>query len=178
MTPALNRLDLRELGLRPGTRAERDFQLDIEPVRLGGVPFEIIVAEEGALVTVQRITGGHLVKVDLEAVAYGPCERCLEEVALAVSATEEEFVPSRPDEWEDADVSPFIQDQVVDVDGLAREALVLAMPAKILCEESCPGLCPECGAPAGSEACKCERDETDERWAGLADLDLGSGSDE
>ena len=178
MSPARNRLDLRELGLLPGTRTSRDFQLGVDPVILGGATVEIVVADPGATLTVQRIAGGHLVRVDVEATAYGPCARCLADVVLPVSAGEEEFVPSRPEEWEEGDLSPFIEDQVVDVDGLVREAVVLALPSKILCDEACEGLCPQCGAPVGSPGCACGAPVMDDRWARLADVDFGPAREE
>ena len=163
-------LDLHELGLRPGDRTERSYLLHIAPVTVGGTPYDVIVGEEGASLSVQRIAGGHLLVISLNAVAYGPCSRCLSDVALPVTAHEEEFIPLRPEEWEEADVSPFVDDHVVDVDGLAREAVVLALPAKVLCDERCPGLCPHCGRPLQFDACECAASTGDERWARLADL--------
>ena len=74
-----------------------------------------------------------------------------------------------------SEISPFIQDSVVDVDGLAREALVLAMPSRVLCDESCSGLCPICGNLLASEKCECSAETGDERWARLADLTLEDG---
>ena len=35
----------------------------------------------------------------------------------------------------------------IDLTGPIREALLLAIPMKILCSEDCPGLCPQCGKP-------------------------------
>lgn len=172
MTRTGNVIDLRELSLGPGERTERVFQLEIAPVALGGVPFEVVVDEAGVTVWVQRIAGGHLVGVSLGACIYGSCARCLDEVVLHLSADQEEFVPRRPDEWDEADISPFIEDSIVDVDGLSREALVLALPSKLLCDESCRGLCPDCGRPLGSEVCDCAPQTGDERWARLADLTL------
>ncbi len=175
MTKPGNRLDLRELALRPGERVEKVFHFDIAPVISGGVPFDVVVDEAGERVSVQRIAGGHLVGVRLEAKIYGPCARCLAEVVVPVSAVQEEFVPRRPEEWDESEISPFIQDSVVDVDGLAREAVVLAMPSRVLCDDSCAGLCPICGNLLASEKCECSPHTDDERWAPLADLTLEDG---
>ncbi|MHB8869272.1 MAG: YceD family protein [Thermoleophilia bacterium] len=171
-------LDLRELALRSGGEVERIFDLEIAPVFLGGVPFSVLARGLGVRVRVRKIAGGYLVRVALQATVYGPCARCLEEVALDVSAEQEEFVPSRSEEWEEGDLSPFIEDLVVDVPGLAREALVLALPTKILCDEACPGLCPSCGQAVDSPECGCAPVTVDERWAALAHLDLSEGLEE
>ena len=63
----------------------------------------------------------------------------------------------------------------MDVAGLARETLVLALPVKVLCDEPCAGLCPTCGAAADSLACACSARVLDERWAGLAQVDFSEG---
>lgn len=172
MTRPSDSLDLREPALRPGGEMSRVFDLEIAPVFLGGVAFSVVLRGPGVDVRVRRIAGGHLVRVAVAATVYGPCSRCLGDVALDLAAEQEEFVPSRPEEWEEGDLSPFIQDLVVDVAGLAREALVLALPTKVLCDDSCPGLCPTCGAAVGSPGCECAPAPTDERWARLAQFKL------
>ena len=101
MTKPGNRLDLRELALQPGARVEKIFHVDIAPVTSGGVPFDVVVDEAGVRVSVQRIAGGHLVGVKLGAKIYGPCARCLAEVVVHVSADQEEFVPRRPEDWDE-----------------------------------------------------------------------------
>jgi uncharacterized protein len=47
---------------------------------------------------------------------------------------------------------------------------VLALPDKILCREDCAGLCPVCGKNLNLEPHGHEGEETDPRWAGLAEL--------
>ena len=111
----------------------------------------MILDDKGVHVTVDRITGGFLVTVGLRATVYGACHRCLCEVVVAIETEQQEFVPTHPEKWDEADLSPFIEDFVVDIAGLAREALVLALPAKILCREECPGLCPQCGGDLGGD---------------------------
>ena len=39
-----------------------------------------------------------------------------------------------------------MQDGALDLHGWARDALALALPAKLLCRPDCAGLCPVCGA--------------------------------
>lgn len=172
MTRPSVHLDLRELALHPGNEVERVFDLEIAPVYLGGVPFPVVLQGAGVTIRVRRIAGGHLVGVRMNATVYGPCSRCLDDVAVSISADQEEFVPARPEDWEEGDVSPFIEDFVVDVAGLAREALVLALPTKVLCDESCAGLCPTCGATVGSSGCTCSTRVVDQRWARLAHVDF------
>ncbi len=162
-------LDLNDLALRGGGRFERDYPLQPAPIVLGGVTYEVVVPE-GVLVVVDRVVGGFLVHVSLKARVYGPCARCLAEATMELEAEEQEFVPTAKDGWERSEVSEFVEGFVVDIDGLAREALVLSMPAQILCMEECKGLCPQCGYDLNRGDCECWPAETDSRWDRLKDL--------
>jgi uncharacterized protein len=124
-------------------------------------------------VTVDRVTGGYLVSVALDARMYGPCARCLGEAVIEAHAQQQEFAPTAKDGWEETDISEFITSLVVDVDGLAREALVLALPAQVVCSEACKGLCGHCGSDLNEGVCGCGAEEIDERWSRLKDLGLG-----
>jgi uncharacterized protein len=94
---------------------------------------------------------------------------------LPVEAQQQEFVPTHPEQWDPEEISPFITDSVLDVPALAREALVLALPEKLLCRADCPGLCPQCGLARGDGSCDCEAEDLDPRWEKLRDLSLGEG---
>jgi len=166
-------VDLRELALRPGETWERTYPLEMPPVVLGGTPYEVVVAD-GVTLSAARVAGGFLVAVHLSANLYGPCERCLKEVALSVEADQEEFVPTAEDRWEESEFSEFIVDLVVDVKALAREALVLALPTQIVCSPECLGLCARCGKDLNLGPCGCEAQGGDERWERLRQLKLDS----
>jgi uncharacterized protein len=55
-----------------------------------------------------------------------------------------------------------------------RDALMLALPARLLCREECLGLCPVCGADLNSADPEEHRHETggDPRWSKLSELNL------
>jgi uncharacterized protein len=165
-------LSLADLALRGGDRYRRTHPLEVEPILWGGVDYQVLVPG-GVKVTVDRVRGGYLVSVALDANLYGPCARCLAEAVVQVHAQQQEFAPTAKDGWEETDTSEFITDLVVDVDGLAREALVLALPTQVVCSEACRGLCTHCGVDLNKKTCGCSAEEIDERWSLLKDLDLG-----
>ena len=165
-------LNLAALALRGGERYRQAHPLELEPILWGGVDYRVLVPG-GVMVTVDRVTGAYLVSVALDAKMDGPCARCLGEAVTEVHAEQQEFAPTAKDGWEETDTSEFIKGLVVDVDGLAREALVLALPAQVVCSEACKGLCARCGKDLNKGACGCSREEIDERWSRLKDLDLG-----
>jgi uncharacterized protein len=170
-------LSLADLSLRGGDRYERIYMLEFEPVLLGGEEFRVLLPD-GVHVTVDRVTGGYLVNVDLDAKIYGPCARCLGEAVVTVHAEQQEFAPTAKDGWEETETSEFIKDLMVDVDGLAREALVLALPAQVVCDEDCKGLCAFCGKDLNKGPCACAEERIDERWSRLKDLRLGEGEED
>jgi uncharacterized protein len=164
-------LSLNDLPLRAGERLERVYSHEMGPVILGGVSFQIVLPQ-GVTVVVDRIVGGFLVTVSADARAYGPCARCLCEAALTVCAEQQEFAPTAKDGWEESELSDFIDDMVVDVMGIAREAVVLALPAQVLCSPTCRGLCPRCGHDLNHGDCECPPPETDIRWEKLKQLEV------
>jgi uncharacterized protein len=167
-------LDLGDLVLRTGERHERSYSLELAPVVLGGVPYRVLLPR-GVTVAVDRVAGGFLVTVATDAKIYGPCARCLDEVALEFRAEQQEFAPSAKDGWEESDLSAFIDGMVVDVAGIAREAVVLSLPSQLVCSPSCQGLCPQCGKDLNQGRCECAPAEPDGRWGRLKDLRLTDG---
>jgi uncharacterized protein len=57
-----------------------------------------------------------------------------------------------------------------DLTDRVREAIILEIPLKPLCSESCKGLCAMCGVNLNESDCDCTPDKTDERWDALKQL--------
>ena len=106
------------------------------------------------------------------------CDRCLKSVTVPVSSsfeveyvTPETYQADSAAELLDEDLFLSVFDgEVIDIDELVREQLLLALPAQILCQQDCKGLCPECGSDRNEADCKCEEAAIDPRWAGLKEI--------
>jgi uncharacterized protein len=62
----------------------------------------------------------------------------------------------------------------LDLEPLARDAVLLNLPLAPLCRADCAGLCPICGADLADGDCGCDEESGDPRWAALDALrDLG-----
>ena len=125
----------------------------------------------------------NLIKAGGSLVAHGEiafhlrlaCCRCLEpihrDVETAVDLIFQKGTKETLDDLEEAgdtDVIPYEENAVsVDISPQIRDAIILETPVKPLCSESCPGLCPVCGANRNSESCSCIREEVDPRWDAL-----------
>jgi uncharacterized protein len=71
----------------------------------------------------------------------------------------------------------FYQDGVIDLGQLVREQILLLLPMKPLCKESCAGLCPVCGTNLNTGSCACSPEWDDPRLAPLKALARKSDTD-
>jgi len=106
-----------------------------------------------------------------------PCIRCLADSRAPITfEIEETFVPTldvvtglKLTPSPDTDEATFINEQhILDLTEVIRQEIDLNVPAQVLCQANCLGLCPQCGANKNLETCQCETDQIDIRWAGLA----------
>lgn len=113
---------------------------------------------------------------DLHGKLVGNCARCAEEYPFeldrhfsfvltpraALSGSRElraDDVAQSTYEGEEIDLAPLMQEQVI-----------LSLPTRPLCRESCAGLCPRCGANLNRGPCGCREEGGDLRLAVLRKL--------
>jgi uncharacterized protein len=165
----VQRLDLGRLGLAPGEGRRLDLHAVVEPILLGGQRY----APDGPVpvrLDISRTTGGYALRLRSRVALAGPCMRCLEPAERTVPVDAREV--DQPGGGEDLD-SPYLEGDELDLQAWARDALVLALPASIVCRGECRGLCPICGEnlnAAGPE--HAHEAEPDPRWATLRELRL------
>jgi uncharacterized protein len=143
------------------------------PADLG---IEVLQVPEGSPVELdlrlEAVMEGVLVTGTAHASLSGECVRCLEPVMDDVTVNFQElyvYEDHALPEGEDDEVS-MLQDDLVDLEPLLRDAVVLALPFQPLCQDDCPGLCPECGARLADDPDHAHEAAIDPRWAALADL--------
>ncbi|GAA4678517.1 YceD family protein [Nocardioides nanhaiensis] len=167
-------LDTRELGRRAGSQREVELtvpapaDLGIDVLRVAeGTPVELDLRLEAVL-------EGVLVTGTARAALVGECVRCLREIDDDVEVELQELyvyddIRDREPAEEDDEVS-LLEDDLLDLEPLLRDAVVLALPFQPLCEDDCPGLCTECGARLADDPDHGHEDPIDPRWAGLTAL--------
>lgn len=138
-------------------------------VRRGPVPGLSVTSshvEEGAEVEVdvalEAVHGGVLARGTVRVPWVGECRRCLQPAAGVVEAEVSELFQQDSDP---ETTYPLRGDQL-DLEPLARDAVLLELPPVPLCDEECRGLCPSCGADRNVEPCSC-KPARDDRWAAL-----------
>ena len=123
-------------------------------------------AEVEADVTLTPFEGGIDVAGTVTAPWEGICRRCAEPVEGVLQIrVRERFADRAIASAADEEIYP-IDDDVIDLAPLVRDAVVLELPAAPLCREECAGLCVQCGANLNEGACGCVAPR-DPRWANL-----------
>ncbi|MGX4598773.1 YceD family protein [Faecalimicrobium sp. JNUCC 81] len=120
---------------------------------------------------------GLYLDVDVSFIIVDKCSRCLEEVEVPIEYSIQGFLVKEnfdEDTFEDDDA--FIYDgQAINIVDLIEQTLDFKLPAQVLCNEDCEGLCQGCGVNLNKEECSCNEIANDEetidpRFAKLKDI--------
>lgn len=106
------------------------------------------------------------------------CSRCLKAFICNLSLKiEEEYFPTidiitgvKLPKPEDPGSFTIDEHHIIDLTEAIRQYIVIAMPMKPLCKETCAGLCSICGKNLNLGDCACKTEEVDPRWAELLKL--------
>jgi DUF177 domain-containing protein len=164
-------LDTRELGRRPGSMRHVSVQVPA-PQDLGtpviGVPEQSPITLDLRL---EAVMEGVLVSGTAKVHVTGECARCLDPVSFDREVELQElFAYPGSGKTDPDDELPELIDDHLDLEPTLRDAVVLDLPASPLCRENCEGLCPDCGARLEDVEADHSHEQTDARWAALAQL--------
>jgi uncharacterized protein len=166
---AMTTFDLRRVALRSGDRHRATVEVELEPLVLGGQPYEPTPNPLSADLTITRASSGTVFELAFRLTLHGPCFRCLADAELPLSLELREYQATDPG-GDDELRTEYLEDDRLDVSAWARDAIALALPDKIVCRLDCAGLCPVCGKDLNAEPHAHEEEEPDPRWAALESL--------
>jgi uncharacterized protein len=149
---------------RAGGRREEVRRGSIAGLRVGdsSVPAdEDVVAD----VVLELVPGGIVASGTVTAPFVSECRRCLGLVRGTVTAEVREVYQADVAPEDAEEIYPLSGDQL-DLEPLARDAVLLELPLAPLCREECRGLCPTCGANLNEGSCTCSEAARDPRRAG------------
>ena len=156
---------------QPGTRRAVQVEAVLDGLQVGdaGVPPGGAVRLD---VVLEAIGDSITVAGDVRAAYQAECRRCLEPIEAELVAEVQEIFERRPVEGETYPLGG----EEIDLEPLARDAVLLALPLAPLCREDCPGPVPgtllaDDGGDGGVEDGAAEP-APDPRWAALRDLKL------
>ena len=110
-----------------------------------------------------------------------PCSRCLTASIYALTGEfHQSFVEELPnvsgEDGEELELTAeemgleLLDGDVIDLDDEVQQQVVLLLPTHPLCDESCKGLCAECGANLNEEPCQCADKKVSMHFAALKDF--------
>ena len=160
--------NLRRLKLRPGEEHREALDVELPAFEFGGQRYAPVPEEIPAELAITRATTGTVFSLAFQVRLHGPCYRCLEDAVLELPIKATEYQDASPDSEELT--TPYVVDDNLEVSAWARDAVVLALPDKILCRPECAGLCPECGKNLNEEPHEHAEETADPRWSALEAL--------
>jgi len=171
MPAKTHNLDLAGLRLSPGEGRRLELEVTIEPFMLGGERYACQPPLVPVRLEVSRMVGhGYALRLSFQATLAGPCMRCLASAAPTYDVDAREV--DRPGGGEELS-SPYVREEILDIEAWARDAFALSIPVQVLCREDCAGLCVECAANLNEAGPEHHHEATpDPRWAKLRELRL------
>lgn len=110
------------------------------------------------------------------------CDRCVTEYETPVHSSYRMYYVVDASETEGIDpseiqvVPPGFT--VIDLSEDVRQTILLAVPLKLLCTETCRGLCPSCGTNLNTGTCDCvSSSAVDPRWEKLQSIRFSNTQD-
>jgi uncharacterized protein len=162
--------DLGRLGLSSGEGRRLDLEVPVAEFDFGGERYAVPGGSVEARVDVSHTTSGWSLRLRYATELEGPCMRCLESADHVVEVDAREV--DQPGGGADLD-SPYLEEVELDLGAWVRDALALALPAQIVCDEECRGLCAVCGENLNrADPGHAHEREPDPRWAALRELKL------
>jgi uncharacterized protein len=162
------RVNVADLTHKPGARRHERVSGRLGAMKVvdTSVPADSEVVVDALL---EWVSEGVLASGEVIAPWEGECRRCLRPVRGEVTAEFRELFERRAQEGE----TYPLQNEHIDMEPLAREALLVELPLAPLCSPECRGLCPTCGAELNEGACGCREPQGDPRWLALDALKGG-----
>jgi len=149
--------------------------IDILKIPLGGMhlsgaisPAELDIESEGVKaegdleydIDVEVVGGEFLARGRLQIPLEFTCSRCLKPYGTRIRV--DRFTYSQQ-------VKGL---ETIDLTGNLREDIIIALPIKPLCAQTCKGLCARCGKDLNLERCSCAPRNDGVRWSALEGLEL------
>ena len=183
------RFNTSELPRRAGEM--REYQLEINLEQPIGI--DVIEVPSGKLrlnLRIESVDEGVLASGKFETSAKGECIRCLDPISIPISKSFQELYAYKSERdakhknenknenrTEDQDDELLMDGDFIDLENPIRDAIVLSLPINPLCDESCEGLCPQCGEKWRELPEDHSHDQIDARWSALKGL-LGESEGE
>lgn len=168
-------LDLSSVFSEQHKPVDETVPCSMQEFRMKSVVYPITSKEDAHILVEyageQKLRVSGTCKLTIEA----PCDRCLTPVAVDfdldfVREVETSKEQSASEETDELDENNYIDGYHLDVDRLLYNEILVGWPMKILCSESCKGICNVCGQNLNEGTCDCEDTGIDPRMSVIRDV--------
>ena len=138
---------------------------EIHPIALSNLDLKDAgTANVAGNITLTKLDDFILADITGKADVSQPCSRCLKEVILTIPlnfAREfKEEIPGQARNDNNIEEEAYsIIDGQIDLASPITDEIIASLPVKILCQDTCKGLCPTCGHNLNDNPCKCDKVE-------------------
>ncbi len=168
-------LDLSGVLSEQHTPVDETVPCTMEKFMVDGTAYQIL-SKSDARVMVEHV-GEERLKVagTCRLVIEIPCGRCLKPVPVEFGLEFEREVGSQvsetvSDKADELDENNYIDGYHLDVDRLLYNEILVGWPMRVLCSDSCNGICNVCGQNLNEGACSCEDTRLDPRMSVIRDV--------
>lgn len=166
-------IDISGILKAEGATLNVDSELNIENLEFNGdqLKFSQPVKMKGSITNI-----GNLIRLEAQVSgkANVQCYRCMKDLVRdfsfeMVETFANDYAGASDSNSEDADLIHF-QGNRLEISEIVGNNILINLPMRYLCSESCKGLCPECGENLNLTQCKCQKEEIDPRFEVLKKL--------
>lgn len=161
-------LDLKGVFDCEGYSRDLSYELDMTSFKdaAGLAPFKEPVKVAAFIRNRAGVVGLH---VEADAKYFTQCDRCCKPICEQLNIVfDNVLVREIAGEDESGDIIK-VENERLNLDELVTSTIILDLPMKHLCSESCKGLCPVCGKNLNEGSCECKKG-VDSPFSVLKDL--------
>lgn len=147
------------------------FEISTDSLNLDNI--QVVDDTLSCTLSVEHAPNGYRVHGSLGVTFIENCDRCLTRIdeilesSLNLILTDNEALLND----DNMDVIHFSDsEEFIDLSPIIHDLILIEEPVKRLCNETCKGLCPNCGANQNESQCNCGPREVESIWGHLKDL--------
>ncbi len=160
-------INLSDFFLYDGMKKEIHKSILFDSIQFDGDLYEVVDPIKLKITILHRGNREINLNGSIETTLVIPCHRCAEPVNYPLKADFSKEVAFHSSEFKDIS---YMDGYNLDLEKLVFNELIIAFPMKVLCHESCKGICKHCGKNLNDGPCECQNDDIDPRLAVLKDL--------
>jgi len=128
---------------------------------------------------INKVSDEVFVKANIKTQSDLICDRCIEQFLLDIDETINLVftTDTQLSREENEDIYLITEaESNINITESVRQTLLVTLPVKKLCKESCHGLCQYCGTNLNENSCNCEDERIDPRWEALKKIKFNTNN--